>query len=144
LTSGPRGREATDSTPEANQNASTVTTLVQDERIAATEAALAAWGRFAVTGRVDALEESFDVAGPQFRHLADEAGTITAAPPGPPAYQVTLAEPVVEGVSADEAVVASTVVWARPGETDQTYRWEIVVRRGSTGRWLLWTVRSNS
>jgi hypothetical protein len=115
-----------------------------DERAAAVEAALADWGRFAVSGDTDVLADTFDPGGPQFRRLADQASAISAAPPGPPTYTVTMASAAVQETAANEAVVSGTVVWSRQGEVDQEYRWEIVLRRSGGGRWLVWTVRSRT
>jgi hypothetical protein len=140
----PDGRPATDAAEAVQDTSSATTEAGVDERVAAAEAALAAWGRFAVTGDTAGLGGTFDVTGPQFQDLAHEAGTISAAPPGPPAYDVTLTVPAVADVSEDEAVVTGTVVWSRPGEVDQRHRWDVVLRRGTAGRWLLWTVRSSS
>jgi hypothetical protein len=142
LTRGPDTQPPPSSATPADTNlASTAVTVEGDERVAAAEAALTAWGQFAVTGDVELLEGSFDTTGPQYRALVDEAAAIAADPPGPPPYDVELETASVEEASANEAVVAVAVAWARPGEPDQRFAWNLVMRRSQTGQWLLWTVR---
>ncbi len=112
-----------------------------DERLVAAEAALDAWGEFAVTGNFNVLGATFDPAGPQYAALSGEVASIVAAPPGPPPYEVALAAVQVALTGTDETVVSSSVTWSRSGETARRYEWEIVLRRAPDGRWLLWTVR---
>jgi hypothetical protein len=109
--------------------------------VVAAETALIAWGQFAVTGDVELLEHSFDTSGPQYRELAGEAPGITADPLGPPPNDVRLETARVDEASVNEAVVAVSVAWARPGEPDQRFAWDVVIRRSVTDQWFLWTVR---
>ncbi len=105
------------------------------------EGALAAWGRFAVSGDLKQLDDWFAPSGPQYGSLAQEAANLAAQPPGPPAYDVSLSEPTVVSLKAARATLRGDVTWTRVGEVEQRYRWEMVLNRSRNGRWVLWTVR---
>lgn len=113
----------------------------EDPRIVATRSAMEAWGAFASTGRVAGLGPWFATDGPQYRLLQQEGAGLAAQAKGEPAYAVEVKDPAVVANDRTEAVVAATVTWSRPGEASQEYRWEVVLRHGQHGRWLLWTVR---
>ncbi len=106
--------------------------------VAAARRALTAWGRFAVTGDLAALDGSFDPGGPQYRVLRGESDALRDAPLGAPPYSFDL---VVDDVVADGRYnnVEASVAMTRPGEKPQSFDWTIVMRR-SGDRWLLWTV----
>ncbi|HUP70360.1 MAG TPA: hypothetical protein VM142_11160 [Acidimicrobiales bacterium] len=104
------------------------------------QGALAAWGRFAVSGDLKQLDGWLVPDGPQYRSLAREAAELAARPPAPPAYEVRLTDPTVMSVTGTRATLRGDVTWTRGGEVDQRYQWEIVLRRAPRGRWLLWTV----
>jgi hypothetical protein len=106
----------------------------------AVEDAFAAWGEFAVTGDIELVESTFDVSGPQYAQLREEAPTLEADPLGPPPYDFTLTEPSLRRPDPERAVVIADVTLERPGEPAQTFRWRIVMR-WARGEWLLWTVR---
>jgi hypothetical protein len=116
------------------------TTSVVVSPIEAARDALAAWGRFAVSGELDRLEGFFHPDGPQWRQLAAEAETLADEPPGPPRYKVTLRQPRIVERGRDRALVRGRVTFARRGETTQRYRWDLVMVPGGDGGWLLWTV----
>lgn len=105
----------------------------------ATQAALDAWGEFAVTGDLGPVEEQF-ADGPQLRQLRDEAASRPAEAPGPPPYRFTLRD---TSVTADDAAarVDAEVVLTRPGEVSQEFRWRIHLRRFGD-EWRLWTVEA--
>jgi hypothetical protein len=108
----------------------------------ASRSALAAWGRFAVSGSLDEVGRVFDQSGPQFERLTAESRGITAHPPGAPAYTFTLTSgTVLRSARADERIVRADVVVSRPNEEEQQFGWDLVMRRGTEDRWLLWTVR---
>ncbi len=140
------GRPGTRPPPTSPTAASTNRTTLElathpDERVIAAEAALNAWGQFAVTGDVELLEDSFDTTGPQYRALVDEAAAIATDPAGTPPYDIELETARVDETSANEAVVAVSARWSRPGEPDRCFAWDVVLRRVLTDQWLLWTVR---
>ena len=111
--------------------------LVQE----AVRAALDAWARFASTGDVDQLGVAFDRGGPQFARLRAEAAGLAGRPAGGGPYAFTATGMQFgPGSNEDERVVVADVVVSRPGETDQRFAWELVMRKGE-GRWRLWTVR---
>ena len=112
---------------------------------AAARAALDAWAGFASTGDVAPLAESFHPAGPQLARLRAEASAVAARASSerPYTFSATALRPAP--ASGDEQLVAADVVVSRPGEADQRFAWELVMRRsGGQGRWVLWTVRDRS
>lgn len=104
------------------------------------EPALYVWGEFA-TGSVAGLPPWFATDGPQYRLRQQEGAGLSTQATGEAAYAVEVKDPTVVARSRTEAVVAATVTWTRPGEDSQKYRWEVVLRPGPQGRWVLWTVR---
>lgn len=104
------------------------------------EGALAAWGRFAVSGDLKQLDGWFVPEGPQYRALASEVAGLMVQPPGAPFYQVSLTEPSVTSVTSKLATLRGAVTWHRVGEVPQSYQWNIVLHRTPKGRWLLWTI----
>lgn len=116
-------------------------TVPEDPRIVATRSALEAWAEFATTGRAAGLTPWFAPDRPQYRLLKQEGAGLSTQATGESAYAVEVKDPTVVAPSRTEAVVAATVMWSRPGEASQEYRWEVVLRAGPHGRWVLWTVR---
>ena len=117
----------------------TSTSVTPPPVLVAMENALAAWGEFAVTGRMRDLGEYFVSGGPQRRKLREEAETIRADPPGPPAYAVTTADVLTISVTSTDIVLRAEVIWARAGEDTQTYLWDIQMQKAE-GVWKLLTV----
>jgi hypothetical protein len=113
----------------------------QDARVVAARDALAAWGRFAATGDLAALDRPFDPDGPQYQQLANEAGTLRSASATAQPYEVTLTDAHLGEATPGKAVVTGTVAWTRPDEPDQRYAWELVLRSTDGKAWRLWTVR---
>jgi hypothetical protein len=110
--------------------------------LAAADAALSAWGRFGVSGDLSVVAPAFDQTGPQFARLRQEAGPIAARAPGTPAYTFVMVDPaVLPGAGAGERIVRAQIVASRPGEKDQRFQWDLVLRNGTEKQWLLWTVR---
>lgn len=98
--------------------------------IEAAQSALTAWGLFAGDGDTSRLQETFD-DGPQLAQLRSEV--IEAGPP----YAFVLSEAKVTA----PGFVVGTVTVSRPGESAQTFHWEIELRPTERG-WKLWTVRT--
>jgi len=113
-----------------------------DPRIDSAAKALAAWGQFAATGDLAALEGFFDKEGPQYRALKHEAASLAGASPGERPYRVTLSNPAVTSADTRQIAVAGSVVWSRQPEVDQAFAWQIVLRTSPEGRWVLWTVQN--
>ena len=107
----------------------------------AARAALEEWARFATAGDVEALRDTFDPAGPQFAQLAGE----THAAGGGQHYRfdATVGRTSAGSRPGEELVMADVVV-ARPGETDQHFAWELVMRQADDKVWRLWTVRDRA
>ena len=103
--------------------------------------ALQAWGRFAVSGRLEELTPYFDPDGPQFAQFRREAAELAAHPTGPPEYRFAMSDATAER-KGDDWLVRGPVVVSRPGEADQRFRWELVVRQRGEG-WAVWTVRES-
>ena len=101
-----------------------------EDEIDAAQRALTAWGLFAGDGDTSRLQHAFD-DGPQLAQLRSEV--IEAGPP----YTFTLSEAEVTA----PGFVVGTVTVSRPGESVQTFRWEIELRATESG-WKLWTVRT--
>ncbi len=105
---------------------------------AAVTGAMAAWGRFAVTGDLEEVSSWFAPDGPQYRQFEEEAERLESAPIGPPPYTV-----LVEDLDVEEwdggARAEGGFVFVRTGEPSQSFHWVIeLTRRG--GRWQVWTV----
>ncbi len=114
---------------------------VEDARIAGARAALAAWGRFAVSGDLGKVAGVFVPDGPQYRQLAGDAGIPRLVSGIARPYEVSLSDVHLGEAPPGEAVVIGTVVWTRPGEPDQRYAWELELRSADGNAWRLWTVR---
>jgi hypothetical protein len=113
--------------------------------LAAADAALSAWGRFGVSGDLSVVVPVFDQTGPQFARLRQEAGPIAARAPGTPAYTFVMVNPqVLPGAGNSERIVRAQIVASRPGEKDQRFQWDLVLRHGTEKQWLLWTVRDRT
>lgn len=146
-TAGPR--PSTEVSPTISIGGTTVTTVDgtsststpvtgQGDVLSVVEEAMAAWGRFAVSGDLDEVEPFFAVDGPQYRLFVEESATLAAAPPGPPPYRVVVEIADVMRDAA-ETQVEARVRFVRTGEPSQSFRWIIVVR-GVGGEWKVWTV----
>jgi hypothetical protein len=103
--------------------------------------ALEAWGRFAVSGRLEELTPYFDPDGPQFAQFRREAADLVAHPTGPPEYHFAMSGATAER-KGDDWVVRGPVLVSRPGEADQHFIWELVVRQKGVV-WAVWTVRES-
>jgi hypothetical protein len=120
-------------------------TLSADQRAMADgQAALDAWGRFAVSNQLADLRDTFWTNGPQYKQLAREE-VERSKPLGPPAYTFTLSGTRVLAPSANQRVLRGHVRVTRPGEVVQGYDWDVWLRRDdASGRWRLWTVANTA
>lgn len=107
--------------------------------LVATRAALSAWGEFAATGDLSAVERYFASDGPQMQQLQGEAARIDAAAAARP-YTVSITDPLVV-TDGGLSTVEAAVTWSRAGEADQQYHWAVELRLVD-GHWRLWTVRT--
>ena len=117
--------------------------LTLEDVLPTVEAALAAWGEFAVTGDLSLVAATFDHGGPQYTQLRSEAPELAAEPLGPPPYVFTMIEPVLRRPDLDRAAVVTDVALDRLDEPTQTFRWRIVMRWVG-GNWLLWNVKEEA
>jgi hypothetical protein len=121
----------------------TVSTSVDERVIADSRSALQDWGRFGVSGDLNAVKASFWPDGPQYKQLSKESPRIRAHPLGPPAYKFELTgAPQVLPAGSNQRIVRGVVTTSRKGEPTRSYRWDIYLRPdpGSGGRWRVWTV----
>jgi hypothetical protein len=130
--------------PGVGDQTPTTTTTPEQRAVADGNKALADWGRFAVTKDLGVLKDSFWPNGPQYKQLAQEAKR--QKPLGPPPYQLTMSGVRVLTPRPDQRVLRGQVRVTRPGEQQQDYRWDVVLRRDpkSGDRWRLWTVRETA
>ncbi len=135
------GGGAVPTSTEPASTAAPTTVVVAPPAEAAAWAALEDWARFATTGDLDALRDTFDAGGPQFAQLAGEEISPVAGPPY--RFDATIG-PTSAGSRVGEQVVMADVVVSRPGEADQRFSWEVVMRQGADQSWRLWTVRARA
>jgi hypothetical protein len=103
--------------------------------------ALAAWGEFAVSGDLTAVDPFFAATGPQRAQLETEAPAIAADPAGPPPYVFDIVEYGGATTDGDVAEVVAGITLSRPGEPESSFRWRIEMRwLPGAARWQLWTV----
>ncbi|MGQ0849514.1 MAG: hypothetical protein ACT4OP_10410 [Actinomycetota bacterium] len=101
--------------------------------VADVESALTAWAEYAGSGDITPLP-AFFADGPQLAQLRSESAGII---PGPPyRFELTNQEIVAPGI------VRGVVTVSRPGEPDQSYRWDIEAIE-EDGAWKVWTVRTS-
>ncbi len=127
---------STTARPTTTAPAAPATTAIpaEPDEVTAARRALDGWVRYVATRDLAALAPAFDPAGPQHAQLANEAGWTPVA-----GYGVDLTNPTVTASTANQATVTGSVTWRRPGEANQTFTWDLVLRRHPDG-WKLWTV----
>jgi hypothetical protein len=115
-----------------------------DQRvIAGAQQALTAWGEFAVTGDLGKLGDTFWKEGPQYQELAKEAPALKSKHLGSPPYKFTLTPSRVLDASGGQKIARGTVNVTRPGEQEQTFHWDVYLRKApgsNPEQWRLWTV----
>ena len=122
----------------------TATATADQRAVADGQAALNAWGRFAVTNSLADLRDTFWTNGPQYKLLSRQAAD--RKPLRPPSYTFTMSGTRVLAPSGNQRVLRTRVHVSRSGETPQTYDWDVWMRRddASGGRWRLWTVENTA
>jgi hypothetical protein len=120
-----------------------VGTTVEDRVLADSKRALQDWGKFGVSGDLNAVKASFWTQGPQYKLLTREAPQLRQRPLGPPPYQFVLTgAPQVLPAGSDQRIVRGVVTTSRTGQPTRTFRWDLYMRRDARagGRWRVWTV----
>jgi hypothetical protein len=120
-----------------------VATTVEDRVLADSKRALQDWGKFGVSGDLNAVKASFWPQGPQYKQLTREAPGLRQRPLGQPAYQFLLTgAPQVLPAGKDQRIVRGVVTTSRPGQPTRSFRWDMYMRRDASagGRWRVWTV----
>jgi hypothetical protein len=120
-----------------------VSTTVEDRVVADSRTALQDWGRFGVSGDLNAVKASFWPQGPQYKELTQESPQLRQHPLGPPAYQFALTgAPQVLPAGGNQRIVRGVVTTSRPGKPTRSFRWDIYLRPDTSagGRWRVWTV----
>jgi hypothetical protein len=105
-------------------------------------AALTAWGKFAVDGDIDDVRPYFVNSSDQFQRLQSDAVTLQANPPGgtPLTMQMTNDQTLKNGNNT--WVFKGTVVVTRTGTQPQKFPWEItVIRQNAQQPWQIESVR---
>lgn len=110
------------------------------EVLAAADAALAAWGRFAISGDLTLLEPFFDPSGPQYRRLVSESEALQSDPLGEPPYTVVLGPAQITADDDGRPAIEGPVTFLRAGEVSQTFLWRMVFTQVGEG-WALWSVQ---
>ncbi len=129
------GREETSTPSPAETSPDQAATIVAD-----TEAALRAWGWFAATGEIAAVEGVF-AEGPQLAQLRNEAEGLRNSASGLPPFDFALVEPALTDVGESRAVVRSSIRMTRPGTEPADFRWDIEMTWDQAAeRWRLYTV----
>ncbi len=139
-----RGGSSSPSSSSSTQPNGTSSTLsANDPRVAASQKALTAWGKFAVTGNLDLVKGTFDPSGPQYAELQKEVPALQANPAGDPPYQYTLVAPTsIDTSDKTKATIRGVVHITRPGESEQKLAWDITLSANPSGGWWLSTVAS--
>ncbi len=118
-------------------------TRVDDRVVADSRTALQDWGRFGVSGDLNAVKASFWPQGPQYKQLTRESPQLRRHPLGPPAYRFILTgAPQVLPAGSSQRIVRGVVTSSRPGQPTRSFRWDIYMRPdpAAGGRWRVWTV----
>lgn len=141
--------EVTEAPSESPEDTSTDGSLLATEAAAPAEvveglnSALAAWGKFAVSGNLDEVRPYFAANGTQFRSFESEATSLQAAPPGGAPLNMTMTNPTTLRASDDSWIVQGPVSITRQGEQDQTLNWRIQMQE-TDGVWQVATVANAS
>lgn len=109
-------------------------TSSEPAEVAAARSALTAWATYVAQRDPAVLGAAFDPTGPQLAQLSNEATWPAIA-----GYSVEVTNPTVIASNESEATVNATVTWRRPGETPQTFDWDLILRPAPDG-WKLWAV----
>ena len=121
----------------------TATTTLDQRVVADSKTALQDWGKFGVSGDLNAVKSSFWQNGPQYMQLSKESAQLRQHPLGAPPYQFVLTgTPKVISAGTNQRIVRGVVTSSRTGEPTRSFRWDIYLRPDSAsgGRWRLWTV----
>ncbi len=142
-TSGTADPNATTNTSSGDPAATTPPAQVPKEVVDAMNAALTAWGQFAVDGNLETVRPYFLNDGPQFDRFQVESPEIKAKATGGPAFSFAMSSDAQWTSTEDGNWVAKgTVTVSSPGKRQQTYPWEITVSRLTENEpWKVWSVR---
>lgn len=128
---------APSSAPTTTAAPATTSTVRAPGPIESARMALVAWGRFAGSGDLRELDGYLAPDGEQYEQLRTEAGSIRAGE----SYRVLLENASVSDSGSGITTVTGDVVWARPDQPDQRFRWAIDLRCEAAAC-LLVTVRT--
>jgi hypothetical protein len=106
------------------------------------DAALTAWGKFAVDGNLDDVKTYFAPNTKQFNRFQLDAEAISASPPGGQPIKVSMPSPQFLKTDDNNWTARGQAVWARSGELTQNFNWEIRMTRSSDRQpWQIISVR---
>lgn len=141
--------DSTDTTDVELPEGTTTTTAAAPQAQAAPQdvtntvnAALAAWGKFAVDGNIEGIKAYFAPNTKQFNRFQLDAATISASPPGGEPIKVVMNNPEAFKTDDNNWTVRGPVVWSRQGELTQNFNWELRLTRTSDRQpWQIISVR---
>lgn len=121
------------------------------------QASLDAWAKFYTEGKIEKLQNTFDVAGKQYAQLLNGSPAVGSSPAVPSAAEI-LASPdaglpaKVEINSAGNAgkqgtlyTVRADITWTKPGTDSISYKWDITMKKGANSNvYLLSTIKTTS
>jgi hypothetical protein len=131
-----------DSASTAGPTTSGAAAPASSDAVAATGAALEAWGRFTATGDLAEVAPYFHSGGPQFLRFQDDAAGIAARRRPPASFAVSSLENGPGGNR--QQVVTGTIVVTRAGEGEKQVDWEFLLFRDPESGWQVWTVKDRS
>lgn len=103
------------------------------QMVVSIQASMEDWAEFYTTGDLEILQNSFDLAGPQYAAIVKEQPKVAATPdPGDPA--VIDLSTVREVTQKDKLyTVRTTVTWTKPGGSPNVFKWDIIMKRVQNG-----------
>lgn len=142
-TTAPETTETTvDSTNTTGAGAQSQSDKAPKDVVDTLNAALTAWGKFAVDGNIDDVKTYFAPNTRQFNRFQLDAQAISANPPGGDPITVTMTNPSTTKTDDNNWTIRGTAVWARTGEVTQNFQWEIRMSRTSERQpWQITSVR---
>jgi hypothetical protein len=141
-TSAPLDYPTTDVTVVGTtSNPPTVPADPADDFREAGAAALAAWGRFAVSGDLSVLSDHFHPDSPQSSLLTEKVGDLAADPLGEPPYSFVMENPTISQPLPGTVIMQGLVSASRGDEGTALVDWRLkLVWSDESRSWLVWTL----
>jgi hypothetical protein len=95
------------------------------------------WAQFYTNGQITTVQNSFDLAGPQYAQLLKEQPSVKAKP-DPQAAVVELGTVGKVSQTDNTYVVRVKITWTTPGEDPTIYNWDITMeQQGTSDKFIL-------